>query len=262
MDVIKLVWLIILGQIPLYILFSLFLELKIDWKYYIVPGFVTASANLLANVFFIISVRKAPLSHTIPMLSLTPVITAMIAFFTLHEIPSSKEKIAISLIVFGTFLLNGKQLIQLVKNKKLINKNETLGIILMICVALLWSLTGVFDKICLKHSSISAHMLTQGILILFGLTLWLFAQKKSLKIKTKDVPLKLYLATVIVSCFAIGLQFFSIQKIHLGIFESIKRSVGVAGSAVLGYIFFKENFTLSKILSLIVIIIGIYFFFI
>ena len=68
---------------------------------YWAPGLASTLINVAANLAFIEAVRRSPLSLTIPLLSLTPVFTSLLAIPLLGEAPSSRQWLGIGAVVVG-----------------------------------------------------------------------------------------------------------------------------------------------------------------
>jgi len=73
---------------------------------YFVPATASLLLNIAANLAFIQSVRIAPLSLTVPLLSLTPAFTALLGFVVLGERPAGLAWLGIALVVGGAFTLH------------------------------------------------------------------------------------------------------------------------------------------------------------
>ena len=109
----------------------------------------------------------------------------------------------------------------------------------MIIVSIIWSLTPVLDKLCLKNSSINFHGFIQSLGMII-LLIFLFKKDKVQTLNTKK-NWRLILLTVFVGSTATILQFYAILTNYVPIMESIKRSIGQLSSVFLGKIFFNEK---------------------
>ncbi|MDW7727077.1 MAG: DMT family transporter [Candidatus Methanoperedens sp.] len=112
---------------------------------------VTAVLNVIAAVLYYRALRITDLSLSIPMISFTPVFLILTSFILLGESPSSLGIAGILLIVAGSYILNssGKStgLIDTFRN---ITGNR--GILYMLAVAFLFSISANFDKLVVKNS--------------------------------------------------------------------------------------------------------------
>ena len=161
------------------------------------------------------------------------------------------------MIILGTLILYSKKLTiyEILKSFKIILKNSSAK--LMVLVSIIWSLTPVLDKICLKNSSINIHGFIQSLGMI---TLLIFLFKKD-KVQTENTKKnwRIILLTVFIGSTATILQFYAILTNYVPIMESIKRSIGQLSSVFLGKIFFNEEVNKPKVVGVIVLSIGVYF---
>ena len=129
----------------------------------------------------------------------------------------------------------------------------------MIIVSIIWSLTPVLDKLCLKNSSINIHGLIQS----FGMVIALaFLLKKNSKAEITSIRKnwQILLLTISIGTIATILQFYAILSSYVPIMESIKRSVGQLSSVFLGKLFFNEEITKPKVWGVMFISGGLLYF--
>ena len=129
---------------------------------------------------------------------------------------------------------------------------------LMILVSIMWSITPVLDKLCLKNSSINIHGFIQSIGMLFFL-IFLITKSKDLQREALRKSWKTIFSTVLIGLIATILQFYAILNNYVPIMESIKRSIGQVSSIFLGNLFFKEKITKPKLFGVTILSLGIYF---
>ena len=70
------------------------------------PPSASVLLNIAANLMFFVALRTSALSVTIPLLSLTPVFTALLGIPMLGEVPTPLQWLGIVLVVAGAFALN------------------------------------------------------------------------------------------------------------------------------------------------------------
>tara|TARA_A100001234_G_scaffold127364_1_gene111799 strand:- start:6 stop:863 length:858 start_codon:yes stop_codon:yes gene_type:complete len=236
----------------------LFLEdFSINLTPYLLPGITLIIIGLFSALLFLKAIKQSDLSLTIPLLSLSPMFSSLFSFFFLNEQLSNIQYLGIFLIILGTLILYSKKLTiyEIIKSFKIILKNSSAK--LMVLVSIIWSLTPVLDKICLKNSSINIHGFVQS----FGMiTLLIFLFKRD-KVQTENTKKnwRIILLTVFIGSTATILQFYAILTNYVPIMESIKRSVGQLSSVFLGKIFFNEEVNKPKVVGVIVLSIGVYF---
>ena len=143
---------------------------------YWVPGIIVAALGLSANFTFIAAVRRSPLSLMIPMLALVPVLTTVAGAVGLGEIPSSLQVGGIVLIFVGLLALYapaGESMSAVAALRAM--KSEP-GVPMMLATIAGWSLTPVFDKLCVAESSVPMHATIQVGAITALVGLWIVMQ--------------------------------------------------------------------------------------
>jgi uncharacterized membrane protein len=225
---------------------------------YLLPGLVLIFIGLLSAILFLKAIKQSDLSLTIPLLSLSPMFSSIFSLFFLNEKLSNIQYSGVFLIIFGTLVLYSKKLSlnEILKSFKIILNNNSAK--LMIIVSIIWSLTPVLDKLCLKNSSINIHGLIQS----FGMVIALaFLLKKNSKAEIRSIKKnwQIILLTISMGTIATILQFYAILSSYVPIMESIKRSVGQLSSVFLGKLFFNEEVTKPKVMGVIILSIGVYF---
>ena len=224
---------------------------------YWVPGLGSVLLNVIANLVFLEAVRISPLSLTIPMLSLTPVFTSLLAVPLLGERPGSLEWVGIVAVFLGAFWLNvdrqGNQP-ELPIWRRL---GKERGSLLMILVAALWSLALPLDKLALRSASVPVH----GTLLNLGVALILAAILVSRPVAGRQGEVRrwsvLVTALVAVSVIALGLQLVAITRIWVGLVETLKRAIGSLLALVSGWAFFGEQVDVQQVLAVLLMGAGV-----
>ena len=177
---------------------------------------------------------------------------------SVHEQLSYIQYLGVFSIILGTLILYSKKLTlnEFLKSFTIILKNNSAK--LMIIVSIIWSLTPVLDKLCLKNSSINIHGLIQSLGMVV-LLIFLVKKNSKAKIWVTKKNWQIVFLTVSIGTAATILQFYAILSNYVPIMESIKRSIGQLSSVFLGKIFFNEKVTSPKILGVIILSIGVYF---
>ena len=245
-----------IAQILIFFIWVIVDGFRINIISYLIPGVCLIIISIISALLFLESIKKSELSLTIPLLSFTPLFSALLSSFMLKENLVVTQYFGIVFIVFGATILYSKKisLTGIYDSIFSIFKNKSAKY--MLCVSFLWSLTPIIDKICFKFSSINFHGLVQAI----GIFLVLFCFYKNSIQKDFQIIKKnklLILITVVIGTTATILQFLAIKLTYVSIMESIKRSFGQILSVVFGSIFFKESISTQKILGIFVIITGV-----
>lgn len=254
----KLLWWMMVGQLPIFLLANLTVENHyLIIENYWLPGMFLVFTNIFGNILFLKGVQKGPLSQTIPMLSLNPILSSLFAWFFIGETLSGLQILGVVSICTGLFLLNGVGLIQSIRNGTFAEDKDTYwGILFMGCATFFTALNPVFDKLCLQSAPLPLHvaiMLTIKPLIL----LLYFRVSKQNLFETKTIlKNKFYWLGVVVLAASIGTQLFIIQHLSIGIYDAFKRSISMMSSIFVGSVVFSEGLHLRKILSTLIIVSG------
>lgn len=145
-------WFRLLFSLPLLLVLWIFVPLpELDYGFY--KAFILAlPLEIVAIVLYIKALRISPLSLTLPFLALTPVFLILVSYVILGEKVSFQGGMGIFLITIGSYTLN----LHKIKGGffepfKTITKEK--GSILMIIVAMIYSVTSTLGKMAIEHSS-------------------------------------------------------------------------------------------------------------
>ena len=222
-------------------------------KFYFIPGIILIFINILSGLLFLKSLKISDLSLTIPLLSFTPLFSAVFSSFLLNENLNFAQYIGIFFIIFGTMILYSKSLYFKEIFYSLSNLLKNSGARYMLIVSMIWSLTPILDKMCFEYSSINMHGFIQSLGMFFLLVLISY-KKRSIKLKGN---IGIIILTVLIGLIATIIQFFAITMVIVPIMETIKRTMGQFFSVIFGKIFFDEKINKQKILGVIFLSIGI-----
>jgi len=219
---------------------------------YIVPGFGALVLNLLGNLGFIQSVKLSPLSRTIPLLSLTPVFTAVMAIPLLGEVPSRMQTVGILMVVAGAMALNTEP-----GTHPLAGLRKEKGALIMVGVALLWSLSGPLDKMALAHASVLVHATIMAVGVALGALAILAATGQVATLRLARSEARLLFASMIAVTLALTFQLLAIKGVFVSLVEAFKRSVGSMMAVLLGRTVFGESIRIAQIAAVVVMAAGV-----
>lgn len=221
---------------------------------YLLPGSGALILNFAGSLGFIYSVKISPLNRTVPLLSLTPVFTALWAVPVLGQYPTGTELVGILLVVTGALALNSEGRVfrpfeGLVKEK---------GALLMMGVALAWSLSGPLDRRALEHASVPFHatVMTVGVAIGALIVLWGAGRMDTLRKARSEIWL--LLAAMLSVSAALAFQLLAIQSVLVSLVEAFKRSIGSVMAVVLGRLIFDETIRRPQWVAVLVICAGVF----
>jgi drug/metabolite transporter (DMT)-like permease len=217
------------------------------------PALGSVALNVVANLTFLEAVRISPLSVTVPLLSLTPVFTALLGFGLLGERLGALQIAGIVLVVIGAFWLNvgmtagaapedGGERRSLARSFL-----SQPGAWMMAGTALLLSLTIPLDKLAVNHANPPFHglILTAGIAL--GTLIVLAVQNRwgeLAGLRRGWLPFLLALAS---STLALGFQLVALKFVFVSLIETLKRGIGNLLAVILGRAVFHEPLTPGKV---------------
>lgn len=228
-------------------------EVKSSFQFWY--GFTCAGIiQIIASVLYMQAIAKGDISSVIPMLSFTPLFLLLFGPLIIGEFPSLTGLAGVLLVVAGSYLLNlDFKKINLLEPFRAIIRNK--GTRLMLIVAILWSISGAFDKISINNSSVLQHITFTNILIFIVITVTLIIQKKfdlSVIRRSKNNLL-------LVSGLTTASYFFHYSALALTLVAyviAIKRTAGVF-SVILGAVFLKESNLRQRLIGSIIMFLGV-----
>lgn len=224
---------------------------------YWLPGVGSALLNLAANLAFLEAVRIAPLSLTIPVLSLTPVFTTLLAIPLLGEVPSVRQLAGVVLVVAGVLWLNAGAGEGATLGRLWRSLARERGSQLMAATALLWSLAMPLDKMALAVSGAPFHGLALNVGVALGALAVLAGRGRSGDLRRLGGRWGLLTLLVVVGVVALVLILLAISETWIGFIETMKRGLGSFMAVVWGRLFFAEAVTARKLVAVAVIAAGV-----
>ncbi len=255
-----LVMVLALGAVPLYGVWVALRPPGAVSAAYAWPGVASVACNLGANYGFLRSVRLSGLSAVIPLLSLTPVFTSLLAIPLLGELPAAREWLGIAMVVFGALALQlGERTGERRQPWRL-----GAGAWWMILVAFLWASALPLDKLATEASNAAFHGLVLHLGV--GLSVLTIAlrglrhappARGGAAARVGGGTWSLLLTAVVLGAAAQGLQLLALQHAWVGFVETVKRGIGSSLALVLGRVVFAEPITLRKVSTVAVIAAGV-----
>lgn len=224
---------------------------------YWAPALGSVALNVVANLAFIHAFRIAPISLAIPLLSLTPVVTALLAIPLLGELPTAAQGCGIALVVAGALVLNlrggresppGALLRALVGNR---------GLHLMLVVVLCWSLTPPLDKLAMQHAPAAAHGFVLCAGVAAAVLAVLLAQRRVGEVRQVARAPAIYLLAIVVSVAGLAFQLFAYRLVYVALVETLKRGLGNALALVYGRFVFAERVGRAQVAAVALMAAGV-----
>ncbi len=224
---------------------------------YLLPALTSVVVNIGANLAFLAALRVSPLSVTIPLLSLTPVFTTLLAIPMLGERPTPLQGLGILLVVGGAFGLN--LVVEEGLSAAAIWRSWTRekGTLWMVMVAFLWSVAVPLDKMALERSSGPFHGLVLNAGVASGIFCALIATRRLPELSDVRRTRGVFLLGVVLSALALGLQLKAMELVWVGLVETLKRGIGNISAVLFGRLLFAEPVTPRKVLSVLLMGLGV-----
>ncbi len=243
------------GPVPFFLVWLLVAGGRGSGWVYWAPATASVALNVGANLAFLEAVRLAPLSLTIPVLSLTPVFTTVLAVPLLGEWPDAVQGAGILVVVLAIVWLQvgaagGDR-------RGAAGGAAGRGALLMVLVALQWSLAMPLDKLAMVRSGVPFHGLVLNAGVALGVLLVLGAQGRVGELASWRRHLGLLAATVVVSVAALALVLLALTLTWVGLVETLKRGVGSFLALALGALVFREAVGARHYLAVLVMGAGV-----
>jgi drug/metabolite transporter (DMT)-like permease len=245
-------WLRLAFSLPLLlIIFFLIPVPEIDKQFYTAFS-LSLPLELFSIILYIKALRISPLSLTLPFLALTPVFLIFISYIIVGEKVSLAGAIGIFFIAAGSYTLNISTIKKgIFEPLRAITKEK--GSVLMIGVALIYSITSSLSKIAIKHSSPLFFGTTYfAALAIFFAPIALYKHKDA-KIKSKTI-LSVILPGIFYSLMVVS-HMIAISLAKVAYVISVKRMSLIIG-VLYGYLFFKEKNIGERFIGALLMFIG------
>ena len=208
--------------------------------------------EITALILYVKAIKLSPLSLTIPFMALSPVFIIVIAFFLLGELPDTSGFVGILLITIGTYLLNAKASnIGLLGPIKAIANEK--GSVLMVIVAVIYSITSTIGKIAVHHSSPIFFGFFYPLLLTIVLSMVVGVKGILPHVISRPVT---FLTIGIFTAIMILSHFLAISMADVAYVISIKRT-SLIFSVLYGRFIFKEINVTERLLGSILMLAGI-----
>ncbi len=243
-------WLRLVFSLPLLFVFFSFIPIpKLNRDFYI-AFFLALPLEIASIVLYIKALKLSPLSLTLPFLALTPVFLIFFSYLILGEKVSFWGGVGILFIASGSYMLNINRIREgIFEPFRAIMKEK--GSVLMIGVALIYSLTSALGKMAVEHSSPLFFGTTYfTVLVIFFTPIALY---KGRRVEGKAV-LPVMLPGVFYSLM-IASHMVAINLAKVAYVISIKRMSLIFG-VLYGYLLFKEEKIQERLLGAMLMFVG------
>jgi drug/metabolite transporter (DMT)-like permease len=220
--------------------------------------FAKSIIGVAAFLCVMLALKNLEISNALPLLALTPGFVAVFAFIILGEALKTLEVIGLVFLIIGTFILESKNLKELVFPIHVFLKSKYHRFI--IAALLLFTASSILDKLLLVKLNLSPVSLTafQHIYfaILFSIIFLIFKRKTEI---SSDGLKKENLGWIaLISVLTIGYRYTQIVAVSLAsvaLVLAIKRT-SVFWATVIGGKIFNDKDLLKRSIAAILILVG------
>jgi len=234
-----------------------FIEIPLTGAF-LYPTACSTVMNVMAILLLIQAIKISDLSHSMPFLSLTPMFAILVAFVSRNEVISPLSASGILFIVLGAFVIDARSLSDLARfGGARIFKDK--GVLLVLVVALIYSVSSVCDKSATLASSPLAYvwLFTLARAAIFGLLLAIsrvkHGAKKSLAFERENLFVLILIGLVYFLEASFQMQAFEYGNVAETV--GVKR-VGILFTSISGFMIFKESFTRYKLIGAMLLVLG------
>jgi len=230
-------WLRLIFSLPLLLILFLFIPVpELDKEFYTAFAF-SLPLELLSIILYIKALRLSPLSLTLPFLALTPVFLIFVSYILLGERVSFAGGIGILFIAAGSYTLHISKIREgIFEPLRAITRER--GSVLMIGVALIYSLTSTLGKVAIQHSSPLFFGSTYFTALALFFAPIAFYKNKEKKMENKTI-FSVILPGIFYSLMVVS-HMIAISLAKVAYVISVKRMSLIIG-VLYGYLFFKEK---------------------
>lgn len=205
-----------------------------------------------ALLLYLRAIRISPLSLTVPFLALSPVFIIITAFILLGEWPSRYGMTGIFLIAFGAYLLNARTTkTGVLEPFRAVLKER--GSLLMIGVALIYSVTSTLGKVAIEHSSPIFFGFFYPLILTGVLTVFITATGRARSVFSKP---KMFLPIGLATATMIFTHYLALSMTQVAYMISVKRT-SLIFSVIYGKLVFKEINIRERLLGSAIMVAGV-----
>lgn len=214
---------------------------------YLLPALVSLAANIGATLLMLMALERGDLSVVIPLLSITPVLSALGEWATGGAVLLPRQWVGVVLVVVGALALQ-------LRGRRF---EMSTAAWMILGVAVLFSVTAVSDAIAVQHTPSGFHAVVQASGMVLGIGIVVVARGELARLVP---PAGHRLATLgAVAGFGVGYgaQLVAFESVPASLHETVKRAVGMTGALVLGRLLFGEAIGLARVLAVVAMAVGV-----
>ena len=216
--------------------------------------FISSAILASAFILYMKSLKTTDVSLAIPFTALTPAFMLVVTPILIGESTTREGGFGVLLIVLGAYLLNANK-----NSKNLLAPIRAIahdkGVLLMILVAFLWSITATIDRIALRHSSPLFYITSSCLFVSLWIGAYYFftSRNKINQIKANFWPL----AKIGLFFGLSSIAYIYAYTLTLAAYAIAVKRTNALFSVVLGAIFFKEKNIRGRFLGALLMVLGV-----
>ena len=226
---------------------------SLDGTFWLAIGFALP-LEIAAWLLYLRAIRISPLSLTVPFLGLTPVFLLLVPWLLMGETVSLIGGAGVITVAVGIYALNVSKSSQGFLGPLKAVWHEP-GSLLMIVVAIIFSLTATLGKIAIVHCSLLFIAGLYDSLIALVLTRFVFGQR-SVRQETFRFPGKALLIGVFFAIMAIS-HYYAIEIAKVAYMIAVKRT-SLIFATLWGWLFFNEEQVTERVIGATIIVVGVF----
>ncbi|MDD5223960.1 MAG: DMT family transporter [bacterium] len=240
--------------LPFLFLFFLFIKIPpLDRTFWLTVA-ILAPLEITAVILYMRGIQISPLSLSIPFFALTPVFMIGVAYVLLGEVPDRSGVAGILLVAAGAYIISLDSLEKgWLEPFRAIARER--GVVLIIVVAVIYSVTSVLGKIAVLHSSPEFF----GVFYIPLLTLVLLpvsAAREGQGVLRLFNNFPRFVLIGIFSALMIITHFLAVRLVDVAYMISVKR-LSLIFSVILGRVFFHEEYFTQRLAGSLVMLLGV-----
>lgn len=244
-------WVRIALAVPFLLPFLFFTPVPTLDRTFWIATFAALPLEILAILLYIRAIKISPLSLTIPFLAFTPIFLVVVAFLVLGERPGPRQLSGILCIVAGGYLLNANATKEGVLGPVRAVMREK-GSLLMLLVALLFSVTSTLGKLAVSHSGPVFFAAVYFSLVTVAFTPFVLAGKDRPRPRWRWGLLGVGLSYGMMALF----HYLALSMTQVAYMISVKRT-SIIFSVMYGWLMFRDKGVRERLLGSAVMLLGV-----
>lgn len=244
-------WIRIALAVPFLLPFLFFTSVPALDRTFWIATFAALPLEILAILLYIRAIKVSPLSLTIPFLAFTPLFLVAVAYLVLGERPGTRQLVGILCIVAGGYLLNVRATKEGVLGPIRAVTREK-GSLLMLLVALIFSITSTLGKLAINHSGPVFFGAIYFTLVTVAFSPFVLAGKDRPRPRWRWGLLGVGLSYGMMALF----HYLALSMTQVAYMISVKRT-SIIFSVLYGWLIFREKDIGERLLGSAVMLVGV-----